>query len=117
MVVVDPGVFTEPEAVDGATAMLITHEHPDHWTADMLRRTDAPIFTIAAVAEQIRAKAPDAAERVTVVAPGDRIDLGVPPRRSSGRSTRSSIPSCRTSTTPATCSSSRAPRSSTPATR
>ena len=52
-VVIDPGVFTEPEAVAGATAILITHEHPDHWTPDQLRRTDAPIYTIAAVAHQI----------------------------------------------------------------
>lgn len=77
-VVIDPGMFTAPEAVDGATAILITHEHPDHWTPDLLAASDAPIFTIAAVAEQIRANAPAAAERVTVVAPGDRWDVGVP---------------------------------------
>src|SRR3954471_22707423 len=35
--VVDPGVFTEPEALDGATAVLITHEHADHLAADRLR--------------------------------------------------------------------------------
>ena len=29
--VVDPGMFTEPEAVDGAEAVVITHEHPDHY--------------------------------------------------------------------------------------
>ena len=49
-IVLDPGAFTEPEAVDGATAVLITHEHPDHYSADHLRRTDAPVFTIGAVA-------------------------------------------------------------------
>ena len=42
-IVLDPGVFTEPEAVDGATAVLITHEHPDHYSADHLRRMDAPV--------------------------------------------------------------------------
>ena len=78
VVVLDPGGFTEPEAVDGATAVLITHEHPDHYSADHLRRTDAPVFTIAAVAEQIRADAPDVAERLTVVEPGRRIDPGIP---------------------------------------
>jgi L-ascorbate metabolism protein UlaG (beta-lactamase superfamily) len=78
VVVLDPGGFTEPEAVDGATAVLITHEHADHYAPDHLRRTDAPVFTIAAVAAQLRADAPDVAERLTVVEPGQRIDLGVP---------------------------------------
>ena len=78
VVVIDPGAFTEPEALDGATAVLITHEHPDHWTPDQLARTDAPVFTIQAVATQIRDQAPAAAERVTVVGPGDTIDVGLP---------------------------------------
>ena len=77
-IVLDPGGFTEPEAADGATAVLITHEHADHYSADHLRRTDAPIHTIAAVAAKIREEAPDVAERVTVVGPGQRFDPGVP---------------------------------------
>src|SRR3954451_11167623 len=77
-VVLDPGVFTSMEAVDGATAVLVTHEHSDHWSPEHLRATDAPIFTITAVAEQIRDQAPDVAERVTVVGPGDSFDAGVP---------------------------------------
>jgi len=78
VLVLDPGGFTEPEAVDGATAVLLTHEHPDHYDVDRLRRTDAPIFTVAGVAERLRADAPDVAERVTVVAPGEDFDAGVP---------------------------------------
>lgn len=74
--VLDPGVFTEADAVDGADAVLITHEHPDHFHPDHLRRTDAPIFTIAAVAAQLRDQSPDLAERVTVVAPGEAFDAG-----------------------------------------
>lgn len=77
-VVVDPGMFTAPEAVEGATAVLVTHEHPDHWTSDLLRATDAPIFTIAAVAAAIAEQAPDVSERVTVVKPGASLDVGVP---------------------------------------
>jgi L-ascorbate metabolism protein UlaG (beta-lactamase superfamily) len=73
-IVVDPGMFTSPEALDGADAVLITHEHPDHWTPEQLARTDAPVFTIAAVAGHIQASAPTAYERVTVVSPGDRFD-------------------------------------------
>jgi len=54
--------------------VLITHEHPDHWTPEALNRTDAPIFTIDAVAGQIAASAPGARHRVTVVGPGDRFE-------------------------------------------
>ena len=28
--VIDPGVWSGPGALDGASAILITHEHPDH---------------------------------------------------------------------------------------
>lgn len=78
VVVLDPGVFTAPEAVDGATAVLITHEHADHISEEHLRRTDAPIYTIEAVASMIRAEGPDVAERVTVVRPGEQFDVGLP---------------------------------------
>src|SRR3978361_661029 len=78
VIVLDPGGFTEPEAVDGATAVLITHEHADHYSADNLRRTDAPIHTIGDVAAVIREEAPDLAERVSVVTPGQSVDVGVP---------------------------------------
>jgi L-ascorbate metabolism protein UlaG (beta-lactamase superfamily) len=77
-VVVDPGAFTAAGVAEGATAVLVTHEHPDHWTPEQLRATDAPIFTIAAVQARIREQAPDVAERVTVVAPGASLDVGVP---------------------------------------
>lgn len=78
--VLDPGVFTDAEAVDGADAVLITHEHPDHYLADHLRGTDAAIWTIESVAAKIREDAPDVAERVTVVAPGESFDPGLPVR-------------------------------------
>jgi L-ascorbate metabolism protein UlaG (beta-lactamase superfamily) len=35
--VVDPGMFTDPAAFDGAGAVLITHEHGDHFAPDRLR--------------------------------------------------------------------------------
>jgi L-ascorbate metabolism protein UlaG (beta-lactamase superfamily) len=76
-VVVDPGEWSEREAVDGATAVLVTHEHPDHLDLDHLRATDAPVYTIGAVARQIKERAPDVAERVTVVSPGDALDAGL----------------------------------------
>jgi len=77
-VVIDPGAFTEMEAVDGATAVLITHEHIDHLDLDRLRATTAPIWTIEAVRTQIAERDPAVAERVTVVSPGEQVDVGLP---------------------------------------
>lgn len=74
-IVIDPGMFTEAGVAADADAVLITHEHADHWTAEQLAGTDAPVYTIAAVADQIRAASPAIAERVTVVAPGDRLEV------------------------------------------
>lgn len=77
--VLDPGMFTDAEALDGADAVLITHEHPDHYSADLLGRSDAPVFTIDAVAAKIREDAPEIGERTTVVAPGQSFEAaGVP---------------------------------------
>ena len=78
VVVIDPGAFTEREAVDGATAVLITHEHVDHLHVDHLRATDAPVYTIDAVRAQIAEADGDVAERVTVVSPGEQVDVGLP---------------------------------------
>jgi len=80
VLVIDPGGWTGPEAVDGATAVLVTHEHPDHYLPDHLRAAEAPVFTIAAVAALIRADAPDLSERLTVVSPGEEFDAGLPVR-------------------------------------
>lgn len=73
-VVLDPGVFTEASALDGADAVLITHEHPDHYLPDHLRASTAPVFTIDAVAARIREDAPELADRVTVVAPEEQFE-------------------------------------------
>ena len=75
VLVLDPGVFTDRDAVEGAGAILITHEHADHVDPDHLRASDAPIWTIAAVKRMLRDKAPDVAERVTVLRPGDRLEV------------------------------------------
>jgi L-ascorbate metabolism protein UlaG (beta-lactamase superfamily) len=71
----DPGVLTAPEAVDGVAGVLVTHEHADHWTIDHLRAADAPVWTIAAVAEQIREADAEVGERVHVVEPGQELDV------------------------------------------
>src|SRR4051812_50066303 len=80
-VVLDPGMFTDPGAVDGADAVLITHEHPDHYLPDHLRATDAAIYTIEAAAPPNREDAPGLAGRAHVGAPGGAFLRGVPGRR------------------------------------
>lgn len=77
-IVIDPGMFTDVGAVDGATAILITHEHPDHYLPAHLLAADAPVITIQAVADAIRTEAPEVYERVRVIAPGETLDVGVP---------------------------------------
>lgn len=74
--VVDPGSFTSPlPDVTGIVAVVITHEHPDHWTSEHLSRIleaspGARIYGPAGVA----AAASDF--DVTVVAAGDTVDAG-----------------------------------------
>lgn len=75
VIVIDPGVFTDAAALEGADAVLVTHEHADHLDPDHLRGTDVPVWTIAAVERLLREQAPAVAERVTVARPGDRLDV------------------------------------------
>lgn len=77
--VIDPGTFTERGATDGADAVLITHEHFDHFTIEHLQSNDAPIITIAAVADQIAELDPAVHARVTVITPGQSFEAaGLP---------------------------------------
>ncbi|MET7395090.1 MBL fold metallo-hydrolase [Dactylosporangium sp. NPDC005572] len=48
VMVIDPGVFSEPEALDGVDAVLVTHEHFDHIDVDRLRAAAArqPSLTV-----------------------------------------------------------------------
>jgi L-ascorbate metabolism protein UlaG (beta-lactamase superfamily) len=70
--VVDPGAFTADDAWTGASALLITHEHFDHFVPDRVRAAlDADpaleLWTNASVAGQLEG----AGSRVHVVGPGD----------------------------------------------
>lgn len=69
--VIDPGGWSEPEALDDAAAVLITHEHPDHLDVDKLRAVSAPVFTNASVAEQLG----DLGGRVTVVGADEDLEI------------------------------------------
>ncbi|MEU7278531.1 MBL fold metallo-hydrolase [Streptomyces sp. NPDC045431] len=71
--VIDPGGFSEHDAALGADAILVTHEHPDHFDEDRLRAAleahpGAEIWTLRSVAEQISAAFPG---RVHTVGHGD----------------------------------------------
>jgi L-ascorbate metabolism protein UlaG (beta-lactamase superfamily) len=35
--VIDPGIWSGPDALSGADAVLVTHEHPDHLDAEAIR--------------------------------------------------------------------------------
>ncbi len=50
VLVIDPGCWTEPEALDGADAVLVTHEHNDHLELDLLAGLEVPIFAPAEAA-------------------------------------------------------------------
>ncbi|MFJ3193220.1 MBL fold metallo-hydrolase [Streptomyces griseoviridis] len=71
--VVDPGGFSETDAALGADAILVTHEHPDHFDESRLRTAlDADpaveIWTLKSVADQLTAAFPG---RVHTVGHGD----------------------------------------------
>jgi L-ascorbate metabolism protein UlaG (beta-lactamase superfamily) len=75
-IVVDPGAFTDPVALEGATAVLITHEHPDHFEPQRLRAAlDADpaleVWTNKSVAAQLEGLG----SRVHVVGHGDAVSV------------------------------------------
>lgn len=47
VLVVDPGVWSEPRALAGADAVLLTHEHADHADVLRLRGLGVPVFAPA----------------------------------------------------------------------
>ena len=42
--VIDPGSWSEPEALDGADAVLVTHEHGDHADPRRLAALSVPVY-------------------------------------------------------------------------
>lgn len=74
MLVIDPGGFTLPlTELRQLAAVVLTHEHPDHWTPEHLARIrdqfpDVPVYAPAGVAA--------AGADVIVVAPGDTVTAG-----------------------------------------
>ena len=82
VLVIDPGSLTEPEAVRDADAVLVTHEHFDHFSESCLRSAAAArpaleVWTVPAVAQVLS----DLGDRVHTVADGDHFEAaGFPVR-------------------------------------
>ncbi|MFC0042384.1 MBL fold metallo-hydrolase [Actinomadura rayongensis] len=76
-IVIDPGAFSdEPGILDGADAILLTHEHFDHFVPERVRQAlaDDPrleVWASRAVAAQIA----DAGKRVHEVGHGDAVTV------------------------------------------
>lgn len=75
--VIDPGAFVERDALDGADAVLITHEHFDHLDADAVRAVARAnprltVWTNGSVAKLLG----DLEDQVRAVNEGDGFDVG-----------------------------------------
>ena len=77
-IIIDPGAFTTPlNDVTGVIAIVVTHEHADHWTPEQLRRIlernpDARIFGPGGVAAAVV----DHDLTVETVKNGDELQVG-----------------------------------------
>jgi L-ascorbate metabolism protein UlaG (beta-lactamase superfamily) len=73
---IDPGSFTLPlDELQRLVGVVITHEHPDHWTPEHLDRIlrDAPGTPVFGPAGVVRAAE---GYEITEVAPGDTVTVG-----------------------------------------
>ncbi|MGW1719144.1 MBL fold metallo-hydrolase [Streptomyces sp. NPDC002156] len=76
VIVIDPGVYSDPRALDGADAVLVTHEHVDHFAEPVLRAAAEAdpalrIWADRSVADRLGGLG----GRVTVVGDGDTFDI------------------------------------------
>jgi len=76
MLVVDPGVFTPAlVGLNDVVAIVITHEHADHWTAEHLTRIIEGNPGLKILAPSGVAAAAEHFD-ITVVHPGDSVEIG-----------------------------------------
>ncbi|MCW2604937.1 MAG: fold metallo-hydrolase [Pseudonocardiales bacterium] len=88
VITIDPGVFSDSAAaLAGASALLITHEHPDHADLPAIQaaaraQADLRIWAPAVVAAQLA----EFGDRVTTVGPGESFEAaGVAVRTAGGQ--------------------------------
>ncbi len=76
-IVIDPGAFTDASsALDGATAVLITHEHVDHFAPEPLRAAmDADPALVVWTNGSVAAHLEGLGDRVHVVGHGDSVSV------------------------------------------
>lgn len=77
--VIDPGTFSDPAALDGAAAVLVTHEHADHvdpgpLVAALAASPGLAVWGPAAVTDLLTGAGADP-ERLRTLAPGDTADV------------------------------------------
>jgi L-ascorbate metabolism protein UlaG (beta-lactamase superfamily) len=74
--VLDPGEWSEPEALEGVQAVLVTHEHADHLDVARLRAAREADDALTIWASAGAAATLGDLAGVVVVAPGDTITAG-----------------------------------------
>lgn len=75
-IVIDPGAFTDPAAFEGADAVLVTHEHFDHFEPERLRAAmDAAPGLEVWTNRSVSAALEGAGDRVHVVGEGDAVTV------------------------------------------
>jgi L-ascorbate metabolism protein UlaG (beta-lactamase superfamily) len=77
VLVIDPGGWSDaPAALDGASAVMVTHEHPDHLDADAIRAalSSDPGLTLRAN-QSVCAQFTDFGDQVREVQHGDALEV------------------------------------------
>jgi L-ascorbate metabolism protein UlaG (beta-lactamase superfamily) len=76
-IVIDPGMWAEDEAFEGVSAVLITHEHGDHFDLESLREwTARDSAAVIYGPDSVTAQLTDLGDRVITVAPDEYISVG-----------------------------------------
>ncbi|MFV0318907.1 MAG: MBL fold metallo-hydrolase [Microbacterium sp.] len=75
LLIIDPGSFTIPlDGLTGTVAVVLTHEHADHWTPEHLDRIRTAAPGIPILGPEGVAKAASGFD-ITVVSPGDTVEI------------------------------------------
>lgn len=89
VLVIDPGVLSAPDAAVGASGLLISHQHLDHYdvskiAAAVATRPGLPIWTNTSVAALLEQSGAGTGANVHVIGDGDAFEAGGIPVRAYG---------------------------------